>query len=333
MTRATDHVTDHNELVGLLLTEATRFGYAPVSNGPFTYDDPGHIDEHNLFVDDLKAIATIAGRTFTTALPDTAKHGDPGHPADHDLLRAAVTEIQAWPAFNDATGGTVTEIDDYNGSGERWRVHTFTGNGTLDVSVAAQPFRVLAVGGGQGGKTGGGNLSGRGGNGGNVYDASVALVVGNNAVAVGAGGSSNLGVGGTSTVGAVSSASGSALSNGATTVGTPGTDAPGTAGGAGLSTTITGTTVWYSGGGGSGGTGDAIAATPQYGGEGGNRGGGGGGTADVAGAPNTNGSAGTANTGGGGGGGVRSKDGGGGLLYTTGGAGGSGVVIVAYRIG
>ena len=50
--------------------------------------------------------------------------------------------------FNDAVGGTVTEIDDYNGSGEKWRVHTFTGNGTLDISVAVQPFRVLIVGGG-----------------------------------------------------------------------------------------------------------------------------------------------------------------------------------------
>ena len=36
--------------------------------------------------------------------------------------------------YNDATGGTVTEIDDYNGTGKLWRVHTFTGNGTLNVT-------------------------------------------------------------------------------------------------------------------------------------------------------------------------------------------------------
>ena len=186
MTRATDHVTDHNELVGLLLTEATRFGYAPVSNGPFTYDDPGHIDEHNLYVDDLKAIATIAGRTFTAALPDTANHGDPGHPADHDLLRAAVTEIQAWPAWNDATGGTVTTVDNYNGTGERWRVHTFTGNGSLDVSLAVQPFHVFAVGGGGG--SGGGNFPGAGGGGGLAQSLNHSLPVQAHAVSVGSGG-------------------------------------------------------------------------------------------------------------------------------------------------
>ena len=155
MTRATDHVTDHNELVGLLLTEATRFGYTPVSNGPFTYDDPGHIDEHNLYVDDLKAIATLAGRTFTTALPDTANHGDPGHPADHDLLRAAVTEIQAWPAWNDGTGGTVTEVDGWQGRQGRWRVHTWTYTGatqTFTVTQNAQPFTVGLWGGGGAGK-------------------------------------------------------------------------------------------------------------------------------------------------------------------------------------
>jgi len=27
--------------------------------------------------------------------------------------------------FNEAVGGTITEIDDYNGTGEKWRVHTF----------------------------------------------------------------------------------------------------------------------------------------------------------------------------------------------------------------
>ena len=205
MTRATDHVTDHNELVGLLLTEATRFGYTPVSNGPFTYDDPGHIDEHNLFVDDLKALATIAGRTFTTALPDTAKHGDPGHPADHDLLRAAVTEVQAWPAWNDCTGGTVATVDNYNGTGERWRVHTFTGTGTLDISLAVQPFEVLLVAGGGGGSGQWGNnaqsyVGGSGGSGGVIWSGNSgpvsltpgahSIVVGNGGVAGGSGGNS-----------------------------------------------------------------------------------------------------------------------------------------------
>lgn len=53
--------------------------------------------------------------------------------------------------FNDATGGTIAEISNYNGTGEIWRVHTLTSNGTFDVSSSFEPFRILIVGGGGGG--------------------------------------------------------------------------------------------------------------------------------------------------------------------------------------
>lgn len=52
--------------------------------------------------------------------------------------------------FNSATGGTVTEVADYNGTGETWRVHTFTSAGSLEVIDSIQPFRVLVNGGGGG---------------------------------------------------------------------------------------------------------------------------------------------------------------------------------------
>lgn len=53
---------------------------------------------------------------------------------------------------NDASGGTVTTVSDYNGTGQTWKVHEFTSNGTLTFSMANQPVRVY-IGGGNGGGT------------------------------------------------------------------------------------------------------------------------------------------------------------------------------------
>lgn len=57
--------------------------------------------------------------------------------------------------YNNATGGTVTEVPNYNGTNELWRVHTFNTSGTLTVLSSSVPFRVLTVGNGGGGATGG----------------------------------------------------------------------------------------------------------------------------------------------------------------------------------
>jgi len=64
--------------------------------------------------------------------------------------------FKAFSEWNSATGGTVTDVDNYNGTGQKWRVHTFTDSGTFTVTNAGKPFRVLVVGGG-----GGGNPSGQ----------------------------------------------------------------------------------------------------------------------------------------------------------------------------
>jgi len=89
-------------------------------------------------------------------------------------------------------------------------------------------------------------------------------------------------------------------------------------GGPGLSSTITGTSVYYAGGGG-GGQRDAYGVTPN--GSGGIGGGGAGGTE-----AGLNGFPGTVNTGGGGGG-----VGGNGSETKVGGSGGSGIVVIRYR--
>lgn len=62
--------------------------------------------------------------------------------------------------YNVASGGTETTISNYNGTGETWKVHTFTSAGTFSVTSASTTFRVLVVGGGGGG--GGSNGSNNG---------------------------------------------------------------------------------------------------------------------------------------------------------------------------
>lgn len=94
--------------------------------------------------------------------------------------------------YNEAVGGTVTEIADYNGTGQTWRVHTFTSSGTLDVLNDADPngFRVMVAG---GGGSGGyswhyGWTGGWGGRGETVTDD--ALMVSTGAISVTVGGAS-----------------------------------------------------------------------------------------------------------------------------------------------
>jgi len=52
--------------------------------------------------------------------------------------------------YNEASGGIETIVYDYNGTGERWKVHTFESNGTLEITESPQPFSTLIVAGGNG---------------------------------------------------------------------------------------------------------------------------------------------------------------------------------------
>ena len=167
------HVAEHNLMIANLHAQCARFGLTPTSGGPYTVGDPDHIGEHGRYLDDLLTIEITAGQTFTKPIPNTNPvHGQTGHITDHEDLNAWIQEASTWAAWNDASGGTVTEIDDYNGSGERWRVHTFTSSGSLDISLAVKPFRVLVVGGGGGH---GAPSAGGGGGGGVNHQQSVIL--------------------------------------------------------------------------------------------------------------------------------------------------------------
>jgi hypothetical protein len=72
--------------------------------------------------------------------------------------------------FNDATGGTETTVSNYNGTGETWKVHTFTSSGTFTVSTSSEDFRVLVVGSGGGGGYCANSLFGGGGGAGRMIE-------------------------------------------------------------------------------------------------------------------------------------------------------------------
>ena len=97
-----------------------------------------------------------------------------------------------------ATGGTVTDITQ---DGKQYRVHTFTSDGTFEVtnttsSSGGEVDVLIVAGGGSGAATPGEHKGGGGGAGGLVFIPSKIVDVGNYAITVGAGGAS---VGQTST--------------------------------------------------------------------------------------------------------------------------------------
>ena len=121
--------------------------------------------------------------------------------------------------WNEATGGTVTDVDNYNGTTEKWRVHAFTDTGTFTVTEAPQDFRVLVVGSAGGGGSGAdGSLGygGGGGGGGGAVDSVVTLEPNDYTATVGAVGVTRTdisnqaygGGGGASSLGSVVSAGG-----------------------------------------------------------------------------------------------------------------------------
>lgn len=199
--------------------------------------------------------------------------------------------------FNDATGGTVTTVSNYNGTGETWRVHRFDANGTFTVNSAPLPFRVLIVGGGGGGGGTNGPGGGGGQGGGNTRSDNQILTVGNHSVSIG-----NGGAGSNNPFGSANSGGGSAL--GALTAGGGQGGAGGSAHGScdpitnclradtSFSSNITGSSVTYS------------IRGAHWGTSGGGQ------------AAQTNG-----------GNGIEPNN------FNSGANGGSGVVIVAYRIG
>ena len=234
--------------------------------------------------------------------------------------------------YNVASGGTETVVNNYNGTGQTWKVHTFASASTFTVDTdSGQPWSILVIGGGYNGNgatadcctvglRGGG---GAGGGGRYINNSSATLSTGSNTVTIGGGN------GGISVLGSYTTTSG--YSNGGGGGGGAGGGGGNGAGGSvGLTSTITGSSIQYSGGGGGGG----HATTATVGGGAGAAGAGNGAGASwdcCALGSVANGAGGAANRGAGGGGGSVSSQ-----QYNccgAGGAGGTGIVIVAYQIG
>jgi hypothetical protein len=227
--------------------------------------------------------------------------------------------------FNSATGGSVTTVSNYNGTGETWKVHTFTGSGTLSVTSAPLEFNILVVNGGTGGGDANCSRGYPGGSGGNMrVFTGISIPTGSIPIVVGAGSSRGAyprPAGGSSSVNTTLTTAGGLTGGGG---GNSGNLPGGYNGSNGNYANTSGTNVRYGGGGGGGADGAFAGNRCSAGGSGG--GGRGGAAGGDCGTPY--GANGTPNTGGGGGGAGKE------CSYTPiGGNGGSGIVIVSYRIG
>jgi hypothetical protein len=94
--------------------------------------------------------------------------------------------------YNEATGGTITIEDDYNDSGQKWAVHTFTASGDFEVVASINPFHALLIGGGGAAASPSGNgaqgfTGGGGGSGGVLEFDDITLDIGKHSVVVGNG--------------------------------------------------------------------------------------------------------------------------------------------------
>lgn len=115
----------------------------------------------------------------------------PGNGGSGRIVVAYEDPTYVPPPFNDATGGTISEVLDYNGTGERWRIHRFAaGAGTLTVIKGDMPFRVVMAGGAQGGHSSAccGSCAGPLAAAQVVENKTVTLTVGDNAASIGGGG-------------------------------------------------------------------------------------------------------------------------------------------------
>lgn len=177
-----------------------------------------------------------------------------------------------------ATGGTITYVDGY-------KIHTFTGSGTFQVTAGKGDVETLIVGGG----AGGGSYVGGGGGGGGVYEGSFKVVPASYTVTVGNGGSGGSGggaadnanggnstvVGGTISLTALGGGTGSRFPDGAGTAGGSGGGAGGCSAGSGAGGAAQQPT---SGTGGLGNAGGAMSAVARSGNDTEGRGGGGSGS-------------------------------------------------------
>ena len=242
--------------------------------------------------------------------------------------------------WNMVGGGSILEVSNYNGTGQRWRIHSFTSTQNINILKSNnQDWKILFHGnGGRGGPDGGAGGGGAGSFEGTLTSAQMpygtysltigafnqncTFTIGGTTLTVQPGvsapGAKTGGLSGGSTSGTIS---GLTARNGGTSGGYTGAGLTPGSGSGGFISNITGTSLGYCGGGGAGGHSTGIPLMP--GGSGSNGGGNGGA-----------GGSGSNQTGEAGAGGNRGGGGGGSGVYNYNQvSGGTGTLIIAYRIG
>lgn len=217
----------------------------------------------------LALSATVSGLTAGVTYYVRVKAQNTAGLSDPSNISSAVPLVP----YNEATGGTITDVPNYNGSGQTWRVHAFTASGTFNVTRSVNPFSVLAVAGGTGG---GDSFIGTGGNGGGVQSFTLTAAqcpVGPYGITVGARGPGPANPrqpGGASTAFGVTAQPDAGAAGGPAS-GNPNVSPPGGNGGTGVASAITGSTDYYGSGGGGGGgiNGTTGQSGPGYYGRGG----------------------------------------------------------------
>jgi hypothetical protein len=138
----------------------------PAAGGAASYEisvNDETTDVGNVLTHTLSSLPTMVEHTFRVR----PKNADGLAGGWSNEVRAVIT------GWNEATGGTVNDVTNYNGTGETWRVHRFTGNGTFTITRGALPFRALVVGGGGGGVGNTGAVNGQAGNGATGADTTI----------------------------------------------------------------------------------------------------------------------------------------------------------------
>lgn len=178
-------------------TTATLSWTAPVisGDGSITTYDVTEIGGASVTVSVSETTASLSGLvanttyTFIVSAVNILGNGKRG-PANSAIITFN---------FNDATGGTIATVTNYLSTGQTWRTHTFTSNGTLSVNNAGSQWRYLLVGGGAGGGGCEGNnaqgiVGGAGGAGGMVENLNATIAsTGDKTVTIGAGGGGSCG--------------------------------------------------------------------------------------------------------------------------------------------
>lgn len=133
------HIADSQKLTAYLRALAQQDEVSVEIPDP----DPGHaghVEWHNAMVKAARKVADAIGATVNLP-PDSVKSKDLDHVTHHNLLGKALADMASAVPFS-VSGGQVW-------TGEGWKAHVFTNNGTLTVKGSGR-VTLLVVGGGGG---------------------------------------------------------------------------------------------------------------------------------------------------------------------------------------